>query len=206
MGSSLRNTSGRSAETSEIRVMSDNDDARDIVWKKSTWTTIYTRNRLVNPCIDVALIVHQGITDRIKEEYIRNIRKYIETSCLWSGDNYTYEEVTTHSLRRNSSRKKNHLILIVSSSVSEEDYIQLGKAFSGNDVIFLLLFHPFELESDWHNIFESRIPKNRYYEEIQRRLKEIQKIIHSSQKSNILVRTNDNIVLKLNHFFKYRYG
>lgn len=206
VGSASRHTSGRSAEASEIRIMGDNDDARDIVWKKSTGINTYTRSRLINPSIDVTVVYHRGIYDTIKEKYVKQIWKYIEHSCLWNGDTYSYEEITGSPSEHSPFKKKNHLIFIVSSSVSKQDYIELGKLFPWNDVIFILLFQPIELEPGWLSIFESRIPNKRYYTEIQKRIQEIQKIIHLSQKSNILVRTNDNIVIKLNHFFKYRYG
>lgn len=203
--SASKYTSGRSPEASEIRSVHDFDDARDIVWKKSTGTTIYKKNRTVTTSIDVTLVLTETLHDREKLEYFEYIKNKIEISCRFTRDNFFYFENKIAN-QNNPKIWNNHLVIILTSSIEVTEYQKWIKEYVWNDILFLMVYHPYEIDTQEGYLFESHIPKDSYYREMQIRLREIEKTLHSSWISNILLRTTDNIALKLNHFFKYRYG
>lgn len=160
----------------------------------------------MSTAIDVSLVLHIGTYDTGKMQYIEHIRSCLEASCHFSGDDFSYIESAIETDTKLHSLGKNRLLMIITSSIDVEEYKKLAWRFAGNDIVFLMLYHPFEIEPRENSIFESQLPNKRYYTEMNNRIVSIQKYLHSSWISNIVLRTTDNIVLKLNHFFKHRYG
>jgi hypothetical protein len=204
--SAAKYISGRSSEASEIRSVEDFDDARDIVWKKSTWTTIYKKNRVVPSRIEVALIIPEMPIDREKKQYFDSIKTKIEISCRFTRDSFHYRENENKSGVNFDTIGRDKLVILVTSSIEVSDYERWMKEYDWNDIVILMVYLPSELDASEGILFESHIPKESYYREIHNRIAKIEKILHSSWISNILLRSTDNISLKLNHFFKYRYG
>jgi len=92
------------------------------------------------------------------------------------------------------------------STVEIEDYKKYIQSFSANDIIFLSIYHPVEIVPTSKIIFDSHFLRAKYYKEMNNRRETNNKILHSLGVSNIELILSDNILLKLNHFFKYRYG
>lgn len=203
-GTASRFVSGRSSEASEIRVWLPDDDARDIVWSRSTGSALITRNRLIRTSIDICFIDDSSIIDPKKKSYIEQIRNLIEKSCHFSGD--TFHILSEKDSRNQAKSLKKKLIFIPMSTVEIEDYKKYIQSFSGNDIIFLSIYHPVEIVPTSKIIFDSHFLRAKYYKEMKNRRETNNKILHSLGVSNIELILSDNILLKLNHFFKYRYG
>ncbi len=154
--------------------------------------------------IDIVFCIDSSIIDKEKIIYTKLLDQSLSHSSKQSGDIYTFWK---HEwIFDESFELKNRLIFIAISGIDIWTYKKYKNLCRHNDVIFLSIFHPGELEAEKNTLFDSKIPGKKYYMELGKQLKNIETTVHSLSWSNIVLRTSDIIPLKLNHYFKYRYG
>lgn len=200
----------RGTSWSHIRSYTDKDNTRDIVWTKIRPDGLSVREREDNGDFEIITYWMYSSYDEFyainptdsKKYAIQKARHILKMSAkFWQ---YSYREFFGESglqeLRKN--QPMNTLIFICNAQVDES----LKSLAFHNDLIYLDIFHPFEINPDSSYLFLWQIINlksyKKSYQTFQNSKKSLLKKIHGSY---IALSTLDKIDEVLNSFFKKRY-
>ena len=202
-------------EVGSIRPYVAGDDPRNIAWKKWAWIgTIYTKEREISEHVPVVLvsILNPEYADFRTEEYpvskksfLNTLQRSLRESALHL--RFPLEEVDSNATDIAQLQRSRSIILVLGDIENRKTCSEFFHLSKDNDVIFLSLTHPVELnrfeELHW---FDSRIIKQEYREALKWAKNIQKKLLHEHSIAVIQGSTEDNPVHLLNHFFKYRYA
>ncbi len=183
-------------------------DARNIIWKRSTWTDIYEKKYYTHEGIDLHIIFEDDPSwwfEKKKGELSKY--SWYDTLVREAGISMRKSGWKVTSYHRSQLQKiyKNSMLLFLSSSLRKEDYIFLKTVRKSNDVIVILLSHEIEKNTHW-NIYESGILDRKYQEKREETIKQLKTTLAKSDIALIEWYTDDTPSNLLNHFFRTRYA
>lgn len=194
-----------------LREYSQEDDARNIFWRKSTGERIYTKDRMDSWSFSLYTIFHENLGDNFcsknnpisRSEFYHTIEKRISQSAKagWHG----YKELSS-SKDFLLLKPKKSLIFIASNSAETSLLQEIQTLAWYNDVIFLHVSHPFEVDG-WEDILfdGKKLCTDLYKKESEANQKKLQSSIVNVWASYIAIKTNEDFEKRINHFFKHRF-
>ena len=208
-------TRGPWTEVHSIRPYVAGDDPRNIAWKKwaGSWG-LYSKERELSehaPVILISLLdrqysdFHTQYYPVSKQDFLSTLERSLAESALHL--RFPLEVIDPHT-DVIAHRESNSCIILllwdIENRKNTPEFLHLAR---DNDVIFLSLSHPIELdpfeEVYW---FESKIIKQEYRNALEKEKKALEKILHDRWIAIIPCTTDEHPVELLNHFFKYRYA
>lgn len=219
-GNSYKTIQRRGADWSNLRIY-DNDDTRDIAWSRSNLETIYVKERQNQWAIRIIGVFIGWLWDDFFIEssfeskwfFLESAMRIIQKSA--TKNNYTYTSYIGETLesvwkKLQLSHTKNNLILIFRTYTGDNNIPpEILKISSQNDIIFVDIFHPFELNPIKNIMIEGKIFSqgsiDRYKKELSKNGKMEDVILSTAHISHIQIKTNENLESRLNYFFKERY-
>ncbi len=205
---------GQSLDISGIRWYIPGDDPRDILWKKASGSgNIYSRDRsgTSHPTVTFVSLIDGASLDfctdaypQTKSTYIHELESIIRESARQL--HFPYQSKRHISWSQNTAK---HTILIILWDIDSIDRSREYFPYSKyNDVIFLFLLHPVELsvEKQMTMIFESWQISDTYQEALRAYMHGWRSEFSDHRIAFLPCSTQDEPVLLLNHFFKYRYA
>lgn len=212
IGNSNKHIRQRGSDWSHLRQYNPLDDIRDIAWSKIRPEWISVRER--QNSWDFDIISYWGETEydnfhiwdeaiskwNISKEFNKILKK--NAQFWWHQYRDFFGETGLKNLIK--QQPKNKLIFIWNYENIDENIKLL--AFH-NDLIFIDLRHPFEIDPTDDYLFSGKIIDVISYKKFFEAYREnTRKNIHKISASYLLVKSNQDITETLNHFFKRRYS
>lgn len=173
--------------------------------------TLYTKERETSLHPDVILLslldtdtlwFSTDTYPRTKEDFLTELEKNISESARIL--RFPYEHVYTIEGIWESNYEKS-LMIIVGDIESIEHISELASLAKKNDIIFLFLLHPTEIQSEKNMLFESRKTGKKYQDALREYREKAEQEAMKHDIAFLPCTTEDIPSLLLNHFFKYRY-
>ncbi len=200
------------SDWSHLRWYTDTDDARDIVWGKSTDTThTYIKERQDTGNFHIIFAQESQEWDDFssptfpvsRHEFQEQNKKIIKYNAYIGG--HSYGEYTDIE-KLVWEKPRNHLILVFSGTLQREDIEHLWMIARHNDLVFFHVFHPYEIHPEEEILFLWKtINQGKYKLSFEESRKNIEKYIYRIEWSYVQLNTTENIEERLNYFFKNRF-
>jgi hypothetical protein len=197
----------RGSDWSHLRVYWDTDDIRDIAWNKVRPDGLSTRVRETHGDYHIISYLRTTPYDDFsiwpqsdsRYHMIQELRKNIETSAKFAG--YQYSEYTR--LDQLTQVQPKNTIMFISGTDITPDMRLLAYH---NDLIYLDIIHPWELDPTSDILFSWQILDTKKYLQEYKKIQDLKRdTIKKIKASYISLSTADDIVDVLNTFFKKRY-
>lgn len=200
----------RGSSWSHLRPYTDTDDIRDIAWAKVRPDGLSVRERESYGDFEIISYWSQSSYDDFIVSESRDSKKYaiqkarhiLKMSAKFG--EYSYREFFGESGLQELKRIQpvNTLIFVCNTNADNS----LKSLAFHNDLIYLDLFHPFELNPDSSQLFSGQIVNIKSYKKAYQLSQDTRKaLIKKIHGSYITLSTLDNIDDILNTFFKKRY-
>lgn len=202
-------------EWSQLRPYTLSEDARNIVWKKSTHKEIITKVQATPGKIRV-LCVHipehwdtfktPGTVSKMewKQQSTRTIQ--ISAKKWW----HLYLRDDTYSISLLRQKKIRHTLIILLAGETIIQHTELKQLAYQNDLIVAIPYHPWEASPDDSYMITGKVwdisRSAAYHDAWNRQQKNIQKHLQSWGIPSFFISTDQKIEDRLNYFFKHRYG
>lgn len=201
---------GRGTDFSDIVAYIPGDDTRDISWKHSARLgTLEKKIRLEEESFPIMIVDNISenqlfSTEEIPESPYSFAQKVI-TAIENSAKKYHFPIQTSWAIIQKENIR-NTMILSITTSLDMSEVHDLLWLTRANDVIFIHIFHPYELSPDDKKIFMGlSLKRNQYTKEFSEKRQEIQDTIRKRWWDYIMMTTDMDISQTLNNFFKNRY-
>lgn len=193
-----------------IKPYSDSDDARSIVWRKSTTQeNIYSKEYQDNSGFSIRLIIGWALWDEFycerfpisRSRYYTMLQSVIEQSArFWW---HQYIQVDPQELSK--TKPKNSLVIIAGNTLDTSLYRQIKVIAPHNDILFLHVFHPVEITGPSDMLFYGKTLDISYQQEQEQEQRRIQILITRIWGSYLKIGTDEDIEHSLNYFFSTRF-
>lgn len=202
--------SGRGSDFSDIVEYIPGDDTRDISWKHSARLgTLKKKLRLEEESFPIVIgnmiqksqwfstKKHPKSPYEFTEELIKNI--------VNSASKYHFPvDIVWWKIPKR--KMMNAMILTLTSTLEESDIHDMLGLTTHNDLIFIHIFHPYELSPYDDRLFAGlSLNKESYIKEFDAKKEIIKDTIRKRWGDYLMITTDMNIVHTLNSFFKNRY-
>jgi uncharacterized protein (DUF58 family) len=201
-------------EIRSIRTYRSGDDPRDILWKKwigNVWFFVKEREISLHPNVWMISLIHDdSILDFLYEEWCTTKRQYIELLRKSLQDSahilhfHFREENTIYA----HTSKDPRIMILIGDADHWEEALVYRHTHTNDDIIFIDLSSPIERDEALYSkvFFTSRkISMDRYKEAEHETRNARIRLLFENQIAAIDCTTEEDPVLVLNHFFKYRY-
>lgn len=211
---------GQGDDWSDIVQYIPGDDPRDILWKKTYAENIYRKKRnldtrlsiiclnILNPGDDFTSTQWSFSRNLYKDQAIKSItqsaKKLKYPVEYFTGNmDHIWETLL-------SEQKQNTLMIILTSDYAQEIPRAFSRLAMMNDIVWIHLYHPWELSPTPQELFFWKVFSPRYRIKYKNTIENFEKqktrMLEKHNISPIFQSIDQNIEDSLNHFFKYRYA
>lgn len=211
LGIHMPNRRWRGSDFCDITPYTTGDDTRDISWRHSARsTTLQKKIRLDDGSFPIVVINTIGSDSGFYTEAdTTSPYQYaweIEDTLKNSAHKYHFPMRESCDIRA-LEWSRNNMIIYITSSLDGSSLDTLRVISEGNDIIVIHVFHPYEIAPTPWLIFDGLgLDTKRYIREFSDKKTQFQKRTYSIQWSYLCLLTSDNIVTRVNQFFKNRFS
>lgn len=207
-----RQNRGQSSELRWIRTYSIGDDPRDIAWHRWAWLdTLYTKERdnTLHPSVVLLSLLDDETLSFSTEDHPDAKQSFLtelQSRIAESARKIRFPYICTDTIQSRVSWEWEKSIIIVLGDIESIDSIgELSVLSKKNDIIFLFLLHPTEIQPEKNMLFASKTAGRKYHEKLREYREKAEREAIEHDIAFLPCTTEDDPTLLLNYFFKYRY-